>query len=63
MCFAAVDEPDVEKTSRRFVSGVQDFWKKKTLDNIEELAKKAEGGGRGDMLPEGMVDLRGGWGC
>lgn len=63
MCFAAVDEQDVEKTSRRFVKGVQDFWKKKALDDIEELAAEVEGGGEGDMLPDGVVDLRGGWGC
>ncbi len=55
MCFAAVDEPDVEKTSRRFVAGVHDFWKKKTLDDIEE----SEAAGMG----EGLLDLRGGWGC
>ena len=59
MCFAAVDEPDVEKTSRRFVKGVQDFWKKKTLDDIEEVEAKGEG----RDMPEGLVDLRGGWGC
>ena len=59
MCFAAVDEPDVEKTSRRFVKGVQDFWKKKTLDDIEEV----EAAGEERDMPEGLVDLRGGWGC
>ena len=62
MCFAAVDEPDVEKTTRRFVRGVQDFWKKKSLDDIEELEAAGEGGEEA-TLPEGMVDLRGGWGC
>lgn len=59
MCFAAVDESDVEKTSKRFVAGVHDFWKKKSLDDIEEL--EAMGAGMG--MEEGMADLRGGWGC
>ena len=59
MCFAAVDEPDVEKTSKRFVAGVHDFWKKKSLDEIEELEKAGVGMG----MVEGMADLRGGWGC
>lgn len=61
MCFAAVDESDVEKTSKRFVAGVQDFWKKKSLDDIEEV-EAAAGAVEGDM-PEGLLDLRGWWGC
>ena len=36
LCFAAVDEPDVEDTSLRFVDGVRAFWGKKSLDDIEE---------------------------
>ncbi len=59
MCFAAVDEPDVEKTSRRFVAGMQDFWKIKSLDDIEEL----ERAGADMEMEEGLLDLRGGWGC
>ena len=59
MCFAAVDEPDVEKTSKRFVAGVHDFWKKKSFDDIEELETMGAGMG----MAEGMADLRGGWGC
>ena len=39
LCFAAVDLPDVEKTSTRFVEGVKSFWRKKSLDDIEELAR------------------------
>ena len=37
ICFAAVDEPEVEKMSRRFVNGVKDFWGKKNLQDIEEM--------------------------
>ena len=37
ICFAAVDEPEVEKMSRRFVNGVKDFWVKKNLQDIEEM--------------------------
>ncbi|MCJ1381994.1 hypothetical protein MMC17_005106 [Xylographa soralifera] len=36
LCFAAVDEEDVSKTSHRFVEGVKSFWAKKNLDDIEE---------------------------
>ena len=36
LCFAAVDLPDVEKTSHRFVAGCKTFWRKKSLDDIEE---------------------------
>ena len=54
ICFAAVDAPDVEKTSRGFVSGVQDFWRKKSLDDIEELWQ------RDARAVDGLVDLRGG---
>ena len=38
LCFAAVDLPDVEKTSHRFVEGCQSFWRKKSLDDIEDSA-------------------------
>ena len=54
ICFAAVDELEVEKTSKRFVNGVQDFWRKKSLDDIEEMgAWEVEAMG-------GLADLRGG---
>ena len=36
ICFAAVDEPDVESTSNRFVAGCRSFWTKKSLDGIDE---------------------------
>lgn len=54
MCFAAVDEPEVEKSTKRFVVGVQQFWRKKSLDDVEELSV------RGLEASEGLVDLRGG---
>ena len=40
ICFAAVDEPEVEKMSRRLVNGVKDFWGKKNLEDIEEMGIK-----------------------
>jgi len=43
LCFAAVDEPEVEASSKRFVAGVNAFWKKKSLDDIEDLAAQTEG--------------------
>ncbi len=36
LCFAAVDEADVRRTSERFVNGCRDFWRKKDLGDIEE---------------------------
>lgn len=54
MCFAAVDEPEVEKLSKRFVAGVQDFWRQKSLDDIEETSSQAM------EASEGLEDLRGG---
>lgn len=52
ICFAAVDEPDVEKSSHRLVAGVKDFWEKKNLDDIERLV--AEG-----CQDEALIDMRG----
>ena len=37
ICFAAVDEPDVEKTSHRFVEGCKSFWGIKNVDDIPEV--------------------------
>ena len=54
MCFAAVDEPEVEQMSRRFVYGVKDFWGKKSLDDIEDMATRELGS------QEGLSDLIGG---
>lgn len=54
ICFAAVDEHDVEKMSRRFVNGVRDFWGKRNLDDIEDM------GTRGLEVSEGLVNLMGG---
>jgi len=54
LCFAAVDEPDVETMGRRFVAGVQHFWGLKRLDDVEELSEREIEAG------EGLVDLRGG---
>ncbi len=54
ICFAAVDEPDVERTSNRFVAGVQNFWRIKSLEDIEEMsAWEVEAN-------MGLMDLRGG---
>ena len=39
ICFAAVDDDEVERTSRGFVEGVRDFWGKTSGDDIEELAR------------------------
>ena len=52
ICFAAVDEPDVEKASRRFVAGVKDFWGKKDLGDVERLVARG-------CQDKGLVDMRG----
>ena len=53
LCFAAVDEPEVEQMSRRFVEGVQHFWQLKSLDDLEELNVE------GIETYEILTDLRG----
>ena len=53
ICFAAVDEELVEGMSHRFAEGCRSFWRKKNVDEVEELA--AQGG------MEGVEDL--GWVC
>lgn len=54
VCFAAVDEPEVEDLSKRFVNGVKDFWGKKSLDDIDEMAI------RGPEASQALADLAGG---
>ena len=54
ICFAAVDEFEVDKLSRRFVNGVKDFWGKKKLEDIEEMGTRRLG------ASEGLADLTGG---
>lgn len=39
ICFAAVDEELVEGLSWRFVEACRSFWRKKSVDEIEELAR------------------------
>ena len=41
ICFAAVDEPEVEKMSHRFVEGCKSFWAKKKLDDVEEATQES----------------------
>lgn len=40
LCFAACDEPDVSKISKRFVEGIQAFWRIKDVKRIEELLEE-----------------------
>jgi DNA-binding transcriptional MocR family regulator len=39
ICFAAVEEEDVESTSQSFTDGCNSFWGKKNLDDIKELLR------------------------
>ena len=49
ICFAAVDEPEVERTSVRFVQGVRAFWGKKRVEDVEEWV------GVGERMGELMI--------
>ena len=55
VCFAAVDEEDLEGMSRKLVKGIQDFWGLKKVGDIEELV------GVGDEVEGGvyLVNLTG----
>ncbi|KAH0547827.1 hypothetical protein FGG08_000084 [Glutinoglossum americanum] len=37
LCFAAVEDDEIEAASHRFVKGVNSFWAKKNLDEVEEI--------------------------
>ena len=39
ICFAAVDEAEVESASKRFVAACRSFWTKKNLDDIDESSE------------------------
>jgi DNA-binding transcriptional MocR family regulator len=41
LCFAAIDDEEVEGQSHRFVNGVQNFWSQKDLDDIESLYEQS----------------------
>ena len=59
LCFAAVDEEEVDKSSKRFAEGVKAFWMirdKKELDEIEDEVNAQE-------AQEGLVDLGLNWAC
>jgi hypothetical protein len=49
LCFAAVDEPDVEATSHRFVAACNSFWRKKDLKDIEKSVREAVEGVHTDV--------------
>ena len=53
ICFAAIDEPDVEDMSKRFVAGVHHFWRQKSLDDFEGILA------RGIDTGKELTDLRG----
>ena len=55
LCFAAVDEEVLEGMSRKLVTGIQDFWRFKNVEDIEELEEQeieVQGG-------NGLVNLTG----
>ena len=66
ICFAAVDEGEVEGGAKKFVEGVRRFWEVDEVRGAEGLLARGEGGegmgmgigGIGEM-GEGMVDLGG----
>ena len=56
LCFAAVDDEELEGMSRRFVAGVRDFWGKKRVEDIDDEVVRA-----GEAL-DGL-NMRGMWAC
>ncbi|OBT85885.1 hypothetical protein VE02_04471 [Pseudogymnoascus sp. 03VT05] len=60
ICFAAVEEEDVQKVSVGFARGVESFWhlrKVKDIEGIEAWAASEE------KEQEGVTDLGAGWAC
>jgi DNA-binding transcriptional MocR family regulator len=59
LCFAAVDDEEIEKSAKRFAEGVKAFWlirDKKEMEDIEDDEDI-------DQLNEGMVNLGMGFAC
>lgn len=55
LCFAAVDEEDVEKTSKRFAEGVKAFWLIKDKKKLEDIGSgKDEESVRGELTDLSM---------
>ena len=52
ICFAAVENEEIESTSRRFVAGVRDFWGKKKVEDVED------GGEVMEVMQDGRM-----WAC
>ena len=57
ICFAAVDEEEVEDMARRFVAGVHKFWEVKDADKIEEWAGHAPEFHAASFAGEGVEGL------
>jgi hypothetical protein len=57
LCFAACDDKEIEPISRRFVDGVQDFWKIKSVKKIDELLEEEGEGVEQRGSEAGMAQL------
>lgn len=59
LCFAAVNEDEVDKSSKRTAEGIKNFWlikDKKELEDIEESVNGLD-------MQEGLMDLGMNWAC
>lgn len=58
LCFAAVSEEEVDKSSKRFAEGVKAFWLIKDKDELDDGSSP-----EALEMQEGMVDLGLNWAC
>jgi len=56
LCFAAVEETDVDSCSHRVVEGITNFWKIRKVEDLGEVLKMGE---EGAVREEGVRDLGG----
>jgi hypothetical protein len=42
LCFAAIDEVEVNRASERFAQGVSDFWSLKKVKDLDEILDETE---------------------
>ena len=53
LCFAAVEEEEVEKSGKRFAEGVRTFWMIKRQEDLDDI----EGKGSAEAVEGGLSDL------
>jgi DNA-binding transcriptional MocR family regulator len=59
LCFAAVDEEEVDKSSKRFAEAIKAFWLIKDKKELEDIEKGVDG----EEMQEALVNLGLNFGC